>query len=961
MSYRTWVFCVAAWGLQAHGLTAQSFPAEPTEPWEGVESTLRFGDPEQLAYGLEFFPGASYDPAVTTPDAVLGTTLGSRLSHAAEILQCFGHWSGHPRVDVQTYALSHEGRPLIRAVVTAADNHQQLDAILGKLDRLAAPRNLPAATAEQLLKGLPAVAWMGYSIHGDELSGCDAALALAYHLIAGQDEATLQLLQDLVVVIDPCMNPDGRDRIITQVEQNSGLVTTLDHQAMQRGRWPYGRGNHYLFDLNRDWMAGTQPETRGRWRSFRRFHPQLLIDAHEMGSLDTYLFYPQAEPHNPYLPPTLPRWHRQFAADQSQAFDQQGWGYYTREWADAWAPFYSDAWASLNGAVGILYEQSSTSGFPLRRASGQILTYRESVHHQVVSSMANLRTLREHREEILRDYLQAKRRNLDPETPGNQDMLVILPGRHDDREKALLRILLGQGIEVYRNANHVTVRQVLDTLGQNHETLDVPPGAYLVPARQPQGPLVQSYLRFDAPMDAKSLNEERTELERQGSSKIYDATAWSLPLAFALDAYWCRAIENPGARILRLEPDRGVVVAPPEDGPSFAWCVDGSEDRSVRFAAQAMQRGLAVHLADKPFRTAGRAFPRGSLLIRRHENDADVAEQVEAAARDSAVTVFATITGRAPGAGPDLGGGHFHLLERPRVALLGNAPIATDRYGHLWHHLDQEVQLPLAMLDMQQLSGADLRPYNVLILPPGRSSGVTQTLRSMADSLRAWLEAGGTLIACGSSAAALAAVAEESSLTRVRLRRDQLEELDDYEFAADRERRSRSIDFDPKQVYENPAAATTQPEEDGQSEPKEPTSAAKGKARERVDRWQRRFAPAGVFLRAFLREDHWLTAGCGSDWPLYFTGSYAFLSKAPTVTPVRLAAENSLRISGLLWPEARERLANSAAVTVERIGNGQVILFAATPAFRGYLRGSGRLFANAVVYGPGVGANPPVK
>ncbi|HEX6884526.1 MAG TPA: M14 family zinc carboxypeptidase, partial [Planctomycetota bacterium] len=411
--------CSAPPGSAQAGAAAPSSGQEPSRAPDAFQP-IRFGDPEALAYDAPFFPGARHDAAVVTPDSILGQAHGTRLAHHAEILACFRAWAASsPRIRLETFARTHEGRELVWAAISSPANLARLDALRADMQKLADPRGLSEAEAQRILAG-PAVAWMGYSIHGDELSGSDAAVALGYHLVASQDADVAELLDQLVIVIDPCLNPDGRERIIGMVEQSAGLTPNLDYESLHRGRWPWGRGNHYLFDMNRDWMAGTQPETRGRWQAVLSFRPQLFVDAHEMGSDDTFLFYPQAKPHNPQLPVNQQAWMERYGSDAARAFDAHGWAYYTREWADAWGPFYSDAWASLTGAVGILYEQASTSGFPLVRPSGKVLTYREAVHHQVTASWANLGTLRANRGEILRDYLANGRANVAAETPGNE-------------------------------------------------------------------------------------------------------------------------------------------------------------------------------------------------------------------------------------------------------------------------------------------------------------------------------------------------------------------------------------------------------------------------------------------------------------------------------------------------------------------------------------------------------------
>ncbi|MFT7465241.1 MAG: hypothetical protein ACI9EF_003606, partial [Pseudohongiellaceae bacterium] len=664
-----------------------------------VGEPLRFGDPLELSDGGPFFPLADHDPAQPTPEQVLGQGHGTRLARYEEIVRCFELWADtSERMTLSAHSTSHEGRALLSAIITSPGNHARIASIAADFARLVDPADLDAAAAEALLDELPAIAWLGYSIHGDELSGADASLAVAHHLVADRSADMERLLDQLVIVIDPVMNPDGRERIVSQIEQMSGRVTNLDVGAMQRGRWPYGRGNHYLFDLNRDWMTGVHPETRGRWAAARALPPQLFVDAPEMGALDTFLFYPQSDPHNHFLPSTLDSWQQVFAADQAATFDAEGWSYYTREWADAWAPFYSDAWGSLSGAVGMLYEQAGIAGFPLRNLAGQLVTYRDTVRHQALSSMANLNTLVDHRREVLADFLSNKRAAIDPGSPGNGRMLVFRPGRHPTRERELLSLLLGQDIRVYRLSDSLTVNNGTDTLGEHHESLDLPAGTWLIPAAQPFGALVKSYLSFDVRLGERFLLKEREDLERGEGTNIYDVTAWSLPLLFDLDALWCDApADVPGLKLTIIPEALGELVELPGQGQPVAWVVDGSDDRCLRFAVSAMEAGLVVVAADEAFDGDEHRFSRGSILVRRADNDTgSLREHVSRAADDGGVTAVAVYGGRAPDGGADLGGGHFAYLSRPRVAMLSNAPVGTDTFGHLWHVLDQRLGVPVS-------------------------------------------------------------------------------------------------------------------------------------------------------------------------------------------------------------------------------------------------------------------------
>jgi len=931
----------------------QSPKSHPTSSAGEAFQPITFGDSPSHAYQRPFFPGQTFDPGVSSPETLLGHPVGSRLAAHSDIVAAFRVWARESaRVDLASYGRTFEGRELVRVVISSAPNIQRLAQIRASIGALADPRGLDEDRAKAILGDTPAIAWMGYSIHGDETSGTDASLSVAYRLIAGTDAEVRELLNEVVVVIDPCMNPDGRMRTVTQVEQNAGYVTNLDVASRHRGHWPFGRGNHYLFDMNRDWMAGVCPETRGRWRVAEEFPAQLFVDAHEMDGLDTYLFYPQAEPLNPELPPKLVEWQAVFALDQARAFDEFGWGYYTREWADAWYPGYSDAWGALNGAIGLLYEQGGVSGQPLERASGEVVSYRESVHGHVVSSLANLFSLAHNRQAILADYLAFRRAAIDPGGTRGADAFVVVPGRCPDRETEFVDLLVAQGLEVRIAQAPFDASAVQSSLLEVSPQRTFPAGCFLITGAQPKSALVHSYLNFDPRMDTESLLAEREALERGEPSKVYDVTAWDLGRAFDLDAYWCRPSVDwdggdfPLARteIALSRPVAGV-AAPGPDNP-YAFVVDGRADASVRFAARAMDLGLVLHVSDKPFSAAGQPFVRGSLLVRRHENEAGFEQLVARAAAEAGVTAVGTASGRSEDDGPDLGGGHFDLLQRPRVAVVAGDPVSSAGYGHIWHLLDVQLGLPFSILEARALASYDLRPYNVLILPPGDMEGM---LGGVSEDLARWIDSGGLLIACGSSAAAL--VGLEDDLSSVVLRRDALGQLDEYAFAVQAEVDARAVDIDLDELWDG-AQSLPHPADEVSLEDPEKEAAEL----ERIDTWARRFAPTGAILRGHVDVDHWVTVGAGLELPISAMGASVFLSKDPTETPVRFASAEQLRLGGLLWSEARERIASSAYLTCERLGHGGIILFATPPAFRGVMRATARLLSNAIVYGPGLGA-----
>ena len=895
-----------------------------------------------------FVEGVDFNPAIPAPESITGHAVAEKaVRYPALIRYLQALAKASERVTLTAYGQTHEGRTLYYVTITSRANHKRLDQIKANNAKLSDPRKLKSpAQANQLINTLPAIAWANYSIHGDELSSTDAAIYVVYHLAASKDKANEKLLDQVVVHINPLVNPDGRERYQSHLEQLTGVVSSPDLQSMQhQALWSRGRGNHYLFDLNRDWLVHIQPEVRDLAEVILSWNPHLLVDSHEQGAIDTYLFDPPREPINIHLSPKVMEWRRRFSSDQAEAFDRYGWSYYTRDWYSDWAPIYTNAWANLQGAIGLLYEQARVDAASVKHPTGKEISYRETVHHHIVSTLANLETLRANRREILRDYFEDRQWAVSEEELDSGTFLLP-PCEDSSRWEQLVDLIKHHGIEVGFAQQSFNADDVTDIWGYNHQRLKFPEGTLVVRLRQPHRRMLQTLCEFDPRFTDSLLLKERKELENRRNTLIYDVTSWSLPLASGIEAYWARRMPDVKLRSRSSGPVRDLSKLKKES--SYGYLIDFRNSDIYSVLVRLFEKECYPRIATKPLKIESREYNAGTVLLRGHENPDGLFEVLQKIASDCGINIHGIDSALAED-GPDLGARKFKLLSPPRVAIASQWPVRSTSFGSLWYLLDRKLQLRISPVNIQNISYIDLRKYNVLVLPDGRDIGRVLNTRAV-EKIKRWIENGGTLIAIGNSAAF--AADKDQGLSSVRLKRDVLDKLAIYQEAVQRERNARDIKIDPNQIWGTKATE----EKAAKEEAKKPDI----EKLKRTDEWHRIFSPEGTFLTGTINTEHWLGFGLQKKLPVMFWGSFAFMSKHPVRTVVRLDDKNKLRLSGLLWPEAKERLADTAYATVEPVGRGQIILFATDPTYRMWLPGMQRLFLNAILLGPGMGTSQPL-
>ncbi len=672
-----------------------------------------------------YFPEeVEFDPDIPTPKEHFGFEVGEwHLRHEQTVGYLKRLAEVSDRMEILEYARSHEFKPLVLLKVSHPDHLADIDRIRERHLAWGDPdRSEGWSTDEE-----PAVLWMGYSVHGNEPSGANAAPLFAYYLAAAQGEEIDAFLARMVVLIDPGLNPDGIDRFAHWANMHRGKnpVSDSDHREHREG-WPSSRTNHYWFDLNRDWLPLVHPESRGRLEQFGRWHPHILTDYHEMQTNRTYFFQPGVpERNNPITPERNYEITAKIAGYNAASLDQLGGLYYTRETFDDFYVGKGSTYPDLNGAIGLLYEQASSRGHVQDSIHGTI-TFPDTIRNQLRTSLSNLRAAHELREDLLeyRRWFYTSAREEAAAFP--VAAYVFGQGPDDARAYHMLDLLHRHRIEVRR------LEETTEIGGTRFEG----GAAYVVPVNQREFRLV------------KSLFERRSDFEE---NVFYDVSAWTLPAAFNLDfAEWSREAFDDGA------------VGDPVGEPEFpsGSLVGGESDYAYLFswdgyyAPRALQRFLSadvrVMAAHRPLeietREGVRAFGRGTILVpvgSQPEKAGEIHELARRATREDGIDVYAVDQGLAE-SGIDLGSPSFAVLENPKVALVVGRGANQYETGAVRHLFDTRVDTGITLLDGHRLGSVDLDAYTAVIVVNHTDGGVTAAGRR---ALRDWVAGGGTLIA----------------------------------------------------------------------------------------------------------------------------------------------------------------------------------------------------------------------
>ncbi len=688
---------------------------QPSEPQKSIRPT-------------SFWPaGVSFDASIITPKAYLGFEIGQRHLEHHQLVGYLEKLAGQTnRIEVQQYGKTHGKRPLLLLTVTSPSNHERLDTIRKQHRDLADPEK--SKTID--LTDVPAVINMGYGVHGDEASATNCSALVAYYLAAAQGDEIDRWLQQCIVLLDPCLNPDGFNRFANWVNGYRGAIPNDDPQHREHNQsWPSGRVNYYWFDLNRDWLPLEHPESQSRMRWYHAWKPNVVLDFHEMGTNSTYFFQPGVPRRtNPMTPAKNIELTGRFAQYHGKALDQAGSFYFTQELFDDFYMGKGSTYPDLHGAVGILFEQASARGHAQKHQDGR-LTFHSAIANHFATSLSSLRATAEMRQELL-EY--------------KRDFFVDSMKMAESRETSAFVFTSENNLRRLLDFADVLIRHDIQCFWPK-QTIELD-GKLLKKRRSLVVPVAQPEYRF-----LKSLLTRRKNFPE---NVFYDVSSWTLPLAYNLKQTSVGAMLDFNV-LDAVKLGKRMSTSVDFDEQAIGYIVDWRDDSSSALLSQLLKTGVNVKVATRSFRakvtaTGGlESFEPGTLLIqigiqpRRRKG----IEKTLASAARRGTQVFPVFTGLTD-QGPDLGSNRFRRIEKPAIAMPVGPGIAQYEAGEIWHLMDHCFGIQLSMLDVDRFSRYDMREYRTFLLPTGTYANWTE---KEWGAIAGEVKRGGTAIAIGST------------------------------------------------------------------------------------------------------------------------------------------------------------------------------------------------------------------
>ena len=665
----------------------------------------------ELSYHLP--QNLTYNASIPTPESIIGHKVGEwHVTHDKLVLYMKSLAKASPRITIEDRGKTFEGRPLLLLTITASENHADIENI--RIDHLKLTESSHSGQLD--VASMPLVVYLGFSIHGNEASGANASLLLAYYLAATEGAEIEALLSNTVILLDPTLNPDGLQRFAYWANTNKSNNTNSDPNDREFHEvWPGGRTNHYWFDMNRDWLPVQLPESRARVESFQKWMPNILTDHHEMGSNSTFFFQPGVQSRvNPLTPKMNQALTREIGNYHAKALDKIGSLYFTEERFDDFYYGKGSTYPDINGGIGILFEQGSSRGHAQKTLNG-VLTFPFAIRNQFTVALSTLEAAKEMRVKLLNYqrnfYVNAKKE-------ASKDAIkAIAFGDEKDASRAfhLAEILNRHKIEIHKPISDFTAN------GINFKKEN----SFIIPTNQKNNRLI------------KAMFEKKTKF---ADSLFYDISAWTFPLAFNLDYTELKTASNIGSIISNPVKKRGAVTLK----SSYAYLMEWHDYYTPKALNAILKKGIRVKVGMKQFSLVGNSYDYGTILIpvqNQNLNENDLYAELKNIAAKSNITITGVTTGLTEGI--DLGSNQFKNISKPKVAMLVGSGFSSYDAGEIWHLFDQRYQMNITKLDISYLNSVDISKYTTIIMPnlSTRSNAV------MLKKLKPWVQNGGILIA----------------------------------------------------------------------------------------------------------------------------------------------------------------------------------------------------------------------
>jgi hypothetical protein len=663
-----------------------------------------------------------------SPEEFLGYKIGTRYTPHWKVVSYFQYVTQTlpTMVKLQQYGETNEHRPLYLTYISSEENMRNLENIRQNNLRLANLAKDKMAPVEET----PVIVWLSYNVHGNETSSSEAALLTIFALTDPKNAQTKEWLKNTVVIMDPCVNPDGRDRYVNWFNSIVGTQYNprLDSRE-HREPWPGGRTNHYNFDLNRDWAWQTQIESQQRIVQYNQWMPQVHVDYHEQGINQPYYFAPAAQPYHE----TITQWQRDFQVtigkNHAKYFDKNGWLYFTKEVFDLFYPSYGDTYPIYNGAIGMTYEQGGggAGGLGADTDEGDTLTLYDRAIHHFTTSLSTVEIASLNASSLIKEYRKFFN-NAVSGAVGEYKAYVIKNTPQDaERIAALLKLLDKNGIQygtgsgAGKGFNYHTGKE---------EAFTITNGDVVISAAQPRATMV------------RVLFEPQSKLV---DSATYDITAWSMPYVYGVNAYASKQSINTAPGKILADPVQNAVA------DAYGYVIRWQGVSSAKAVTQLLKQGVKVRFSEMPFELNGQSFARGSVIVLKKGNDkfgGTLPQLVAKACTENNVKVNTVTTGMVD-KGFDFGSSKVHPVKAPKVALLTGDGVGSNAAGEVWHFFEKELNYPITLINAADISRAKWSDIDVLIMPDGNYRFLGE--KSTADQFYQWIRSGGRVVALESA------------------------------------------------------------------------------------------------------------------------------------------------------------------------------------------------------------------